>query len=131
LVNGYILTDIARRRIAARGPYITLESHLPGLLAKLASDKYLVGRPDASQADGLSNSGLMLMSVVALDERRYPRVAISRWESTGLGAISFATPGWKSPVIDVADYAVQMEVAGLIRVMTVTRTAMEKSAVSL
>lgn len=109
------------------GAPAALVNQLAALLTRLASEpeEDPEGRPRSS------NVGLSLMSVASVDPARYPRVAILRWGRTGSGAISFASAGWMDPVISVADYAMRMQEAGLIRERHVTRIAMEKLARAL
>ena len=111
------------------GPYITLEDHLAGLLATLASDAYAAN--DSEDRERIGHVGLSLMSVASVDPDRFPRIAISRSGRTGSGAISFATPTWQTPVISIAEYAMRMKGAGLIRERHVTREVMETIARSL
>lgn len=110
----------------AGGP-TALASQLAALLTRLASEP----DDDAGVGSRISNLGLSLMSVASRDSAKYPRVAILRWGRSGSSAMSFASAGWSAPVISVADYAGQMDDAGLIRERHVTRTAMERIARAL
>jgi hypothetical protein len=111
------------------GPYITLEDHLAGVLAGIATAHAGLDPDDGVR---VGNVSLSLLSAASIDPERFPRVAIARKVGrTGIGALSFATRTWSTPVISVADYAGQLKDTGLIRERHVTTKAMEKIARSL
>ena len=61
-----------------------------------------------------------------------PRVAIARqYTESGSGAISFATPGWTTPVLSEVEYAIALPKVGLITTRHVTTWAFAEIALSL
>jgi hypothetical protein len=118
------------RHSTRASPHITLEDHMAAMLTEIADEAHAGSEPEAEPVAHLC---LSLLSVVSLDPRRFPCVAIARRirRSGGIGAISFATTTWEKPEVSAGNYAAQMKGAGMIRERHVTLEAMEKIARSL
>jgi hypothetical protein len=109
-----------------RGPRITLEDHLAGFLARVASEVYAQDAADS----GPDEVALSLISVAG-EGGSQPRVAISRLAHPGAAPIGFAPSTWRTPLATVADYAAGLDGAGMIRERHLTRQVIERIARSL
>jgi hypothetical protein len=77
-----------------------------------------------------------LISGAATEGKEMPRVAIARHYTEGRGsrgssAISFATPGWTTPVLSEVEYAIALPKVGLVTTRHVTTWAFAEIALSL
>jgi hypothetical protein len=105
---------------------ITLEDHLAGFLAMVASDAYAKSDPK-KPPDAIAIS---LISIAG-EADRHPCVAISHLASPRAAAIGFAPPAWRTPLASVADYVAGLDGPGMIRERHITRRAIERIARSL
>jgi len=100
-------------------PRIALEKYLVETLQLLIDKREQLPsayRRPPQDPPPIGSIGLSLMSVVGAPSEHFPRVAIvRRFTEGGVGAVSFASPKWSNPVLNVAEYALQLRGVGLIQ----------------
>ncbi|WP_035729568.1 hypothetical protein [Bradyrhizobium sp. USDA 3456] len=100
---------------------ITLEDHLAGILAMVASNAYPDAGPDC-----------IALSLISTDETAsHPRAALSYLNARKSAPIGFAPADWRAPLASVADYVAAVKGTGIVRERHLTRRLIELIARSL
>jgi hypothetical protein len=98
-------------------PRLALEKYLAETLQWLIDEKEQLPsayRRPPHDPQPVGSIGLVLMSAVGA--KKFPRLAIvRRFSERGVGAVTFASPKWPSPVSNVTEYALQLQGAGLVQ----------------
>lgn len=124
----------ARRQSESGERPATLEDHLARSMGRLIAARDQLPTEYVRDARGPKHGtlALTLISAATAGARDAPRVAIARHYTEGsAGAVSFATPGWATPVISEAEYALAVPETGLIYSRHVTTWAFAEIALSL
>jgi hypothetical protein len=104
---------------ADRLPRIAFEKYLAEMMQRLIDEKEQLSsayrRPPQDPLP-IGTMGLTLISVVSATTKHFPRLAIARrFTRTGVAAVSFASPKWSNPVMNVTEYALKVPGVGLVQ----------------
>ena len=118
-----------------RPPRIAFEKYLAQMMQRLIDEKDQLPsayRRPPQDPPPIGCIGLTLISVVSAPTKHFPRLAIARrFTRTGVGAVSFASPKWSSPVMNVTEYALQLTGVGLVQTRDVPAWAIAEIAHAL
>jgi hypothetical protein len=102
-----------------RPPRIAFEKYLAEMMQRLIDEKDQLSsayRRPPQDPPPIGSMGLTLISVVSAPAKHFPRMAIARrFTRAGVGAVSFASPKWSNPVMNVTEYALQLRGVGLVQ----------------
>jgi len=125
---------LARRQSDSRERPPSLEDYLIEIVEALIASRDNLPAPYVRHPRSPRNGAiaLTLLSGATAGSREPPRAAIARRHTdTGVGAVSFATPGWSNPVLSEAEYATAWPEIGLVYSHHVTTWAFAEIALSL
>ena len=105
--------------VVERPSRVAFEKYLAEMIQRLIDEKDQLPsayRRPLKDAKLIGCIALSLVSVVSASSKHFPRLAIvRRFTTTGVGAVSFASPKWSTPVMNVTEYALQFPGVGLVQ----------------
>jgi hypothetical protein len=104
--------------VVERPSRITFEKYLAEMMQRLIDEKEQLSSclPSPTPRSTTGSMGLSLVSVVSAPTKHFPRLAIvRRFTKTSVGAVSFASTKWSTPVMNVTEYALQFPGVGLVQ----------------
>jgi hypothetical protein len=105
--------------VVERPSRIAFEKYLAEMMQRLIDEKEQLSsayRRPPQDPEPIGSIALRLISVVSASSKNFPKLAIARrFARTGVSAVSFASPKWSTPVMNVTEYALQLRGVGLVQ----------------
>lgn len=119
-----------------RRPETDLDVYVAKMMQRLIDERHQLAsayRRPPQNPPAVAPFAMTLMSVVSGRPADFPRAAIVRFmhRSGGVSAASFASPNWRTPEIDAAEYALSLRNVGLVQARHVPAWTVAEIAHSL